>query len=414
MRIIVLLTEFFQDIKKQKMRAFLTTFAITWGTLAVILLMAFGAGLNFRMREGLLNAGDRIIKIWGSQTRMEYKGLPIGRRIRFTEHDISLLKNNIPQIGWISAQVGKSVQLQNGKKSASTHMQGVYPQFKILRRMYPKPGGRFINQQDLQQKRRVVFLGSVIAEELFGQKDTIGKKVDLDGVPFRVIGILPRKLQTSMSNGPDDRRAIIPLSTFMSIYGWRYINSIIVKPRDDKQSNLVRQRVYQVLSKKYRFDPKDERALSVWDMAEAITIQQRVFLGIRIFLGVLGSMTLIVAGVGVANIMYVVVKERTREFGIKRAMGAKKRHIMLQIIVESLLIATIGGIGGMLLSCFVIKLVWMVPAEGGAMQFLGRPLLSSEVMILSASVLGVIGLLAGFFPAKKAAQVDPVEALRYE
>ncbi len=414
MHIFVLLSEFFQDIKKQKMRAFLTTFAITWGTLAVILLMSFGSGLNFRMRESLLNAGDRIITVYGSQTRMEYQGLPVGRRIRFTERDIPLLKQNIPEIGWISAQAGRSVQLRNEQKSATTHMEGVYPQFKVLRRMYPQPGGRFINDIDLTQKRRVVFLGSVIAEELFGTKDPIGQRLDIDGVPFKVIGVLPSKLQTSMNNGPDDRRAIIPLSTFMSLYGWRYINSIIVKSYDEKYSDQIKQQIYQVLGKKHRFDPKDERAIAVWDMAEGIKIQDRVFLGIKIFLGVLGAMTLIVAGVGVANIMYVVVKERTREFGIKRAIGAKKRHIMLQIIFESLLIAAIGGAGGILLSYSIIKLIWMVPAGDGAMQFLGRPLMSSGVMLLSVSVLGVIGLMAGFFPAKKAAQVDPVEALRYE
>jgi putative ABC transport system permease protein len=414
MHILMLIREFLEDIKKQKTRAFLTTIAITWGTLAVILLMAFGNGLAFRMQQSLLNAGDKIIRIYGGQTTKKYMGLPIGRPIRLTEDDAWILKKSIPEIVAVNPGFGRWIQLRNGEKISSTFMEGVYPEFELLRRLYPAAGGRFLNYKDIEERRRVVFLGEVIAKELFPSQDPIGQTLKIDGVPFTIIGVMPKKMQTAMNNGPDDRRAIIPFTTFQSIYGNRYLDELIVKPANPFDGKFVIDEAKRILGKKYQFDPTDDRALPMWDFIEQEKVGGKVFLGINIFLTVVGAMTLIIAGVGVANIMYVVAKERTQEIGIKRAIGAKKRHIIFQFIFESLFIAIIGGTVGLLFALGVIKIMWTLPAQEGAMQFLGRPLMSNVVVFISIFILTTIGLLAGYFPARKAANVDPVEALRYE
>jgi putative ABC transport system permease protein len=414
MNILMLLREFLQDIKSQRTRAFLTTIAISWGIIAVTLLMAFGEGLSFRMREGLLNAGDRIIRVYGGQTTKKWQGLPVGRRIQLTEEDCQVIEKNIPQVNVAVPGFGKYVRLKAGDKISSTHMEGVYPEFEFLRRTYHAAGGRFLNGKDLEEHRRVVFLGGEIAKELFGRPNPIGETVDIDGTPFTVVGTMPKKLQTSMNNGPDDRRAIIPFTTFQSIYGNKYLDEMIVKPALAKDGMYVEQEIRRVLGKKYQFDPTDERAVPMWNFIENEKEGAKIFKGINIFLAVIGSMTLIIAGVGVANIMFVVAKERTHEIGIKRAVGAKKSYIIFQFIFESLLIAFSGGFVGFLVSVGIIKLMWSIPVQEGAMEFLGRPLLSTSVIIVSISLLTFIGLVAGVFPARKAANVNPVEALRYE
>ncbi len=414
MNILLLIREFLDDIRTQKTRAFLTTMAIAWGILAVTLLMAFGEGLAFRMKEGLMNAGDRIIRVYGGQTTKKWEGLPVGRRILLKEEDCRVIEKSIPQVAVAVPGLGRHARLKVGDNIVSTYMEGVYPEFEFLRRTFPGAGSRFLNMKDLKERKRVVFLGGEIAKELFGRPDPIGETVMLDGIPFTVIGTMPKKLQTSMNNGPDDRRAIVPYTTFQGIYGDKYLDEMIVKPMRFEDGMYVEQEIRRVLGKKYQFDPEDERAVPMWNFIENEQQGGKVFRGINIFLGVIGAMSLIIAGVGVANIMYVVAKERTREIGIKRAVGAKRSYIIFQFIFESLLIAFTGGVIGLLVSVGIIKIMWMIPVSEGAMEFLGRPLLSESVLAVSIILLTLIGLLAGFFPARKAASVEPVQALRYE
>jgi putative ABC transport system permease protein len=290
----------------------------------------------------------------------------------------------------------------------------VNAEFEEMRRMYPAGGGRFLNKLDVAQERRVIFLGAKIAKDIFNDEYPVGKVLFADGVPFTVVGVMQEKLQTSMNNGPDDRRAIIPYTSFRTMYGNQYVNSIVVRPSDPGKQTMVKSEVYRVLGRKYRFDPSDERALGIWDFIEDEAINRKVGLGISIFLGSVGFLTLLIAGVGVANVMYVVVKERTKEIGIKMAIGARKGYILFQFVFEALLISFLGGFIGMMFSWGVVSLVRTIPADDGPMQFLGRPILSLNIMLLTAGILALIGVLAGFFPARKAANVDPVESLRYE
>ena len=410
----MLLSNFYHDLKVQKTRVFLTTFAITWGTIAIVLMMAFGQGFHFRIRTSMLNAGNQLIRVWGGQTSIKFRGLSEGRWIRFKEEDAILLKQSIPQIKEIAPSYGRYIRLRNGDRTASTFLEAVFPNFEILRTFYPKAKGRFLNDRDLELKRRVIYLGSEVSEEVFGDEDPVGKLVALDGVPFTVVGVMQKKLQMGMNEGPDDRRVIIPFTTFESLYPHRYLRMISVQPETLADTKHIREQIYETLGRKLRFDPKDENALALWDMVTDLKEMDQVFVGIKIFLGVVGGLTLLVAGVGVANIMYVVVKERTREIGIKKAVGAKSRHIVFQFVLESLLIAIIGGILGIVFSWGIVQLFSLLPQENMSIAYLGIPEISRTVLYTTIFILGLIGIVAGVFPAYRAARMDPVESLRYE
>jgi putative ABC transport system permease protein len=409
-----LLKDFYRDLKANRLRAILTLIALTWGTISVVLLLAFGEGLGHQMAAGMMNAGDRIMIVYGYQTGLTYEGLPKGRRIRLVEEDVELLKRAIPQIDLASPQYRNNVTLTYGRNTSTTECEGVNASFEDMRRMYPVGGGRFLNDVDVAESRRSIVFGVKIAERIFGSINPIGKVLTVDGIPFTVIGILQNKIQTASNNGPDSYRAIMPYTTFRTMYGNQYVNSVVVRPLDPSNQPLVKSEIYRVLGRKYHFNPDDDRAIRMWDFIEAEKIGEKVFLGVQIFLGSIGFLTLLIAGVGVANVMYVVVKERTKEIGIKLAMGARKRYVLYQFIFEALSISLIGGGIGILFSWGIVSLMHAFPAEEGAMQFLGRPILSANIMVLTSSILTAIGLAAGIFPARKAANVDPVESLRYE
>ena len=409
-----LLREFFQDLKAQRTRAILTIVAITWGTVAVVLLMSFGEGLGIQMENGLINAGNRIMILYGGETGKQYEGMAKGRKIRLVEEDAAMLRQAIPAIAMVSPQYRNNVTLTRGKFTTTTECEGVNPFFEEMRRMYPASGGRFLNDVDVVQQRRSLVLGSRIAGDIFGKEDPVGQVILFDAVPFTVVGVLQKKIQTAMNNGPDDQRAIIPYSTFRTMYGNEHVNSLVVSPLDPSHQEDLKKEIFRVLARKYHFDPGDDRTLFIWDFIEAEKIGEKIGLGVTIFLGSVGFLTLLIAGVGVANVMYVVVKERTHDIGVKMALGARKSYIHMQIVFEALFLSFMGGAIGTLISVAVIGVVKLIPSDSGPMQFLGKPVLSPTIILLTAGILAAIGLLAGFFPARRAAVVDPVESLRYE
>jgi putative ABC transport system permease protein len=406
---------FLRDLKKQRKRITLTIMAITWGTISIVMLMAFGEGLKRSLNKARHGMGKDIVVMWGGQTSIPYQGLGKGRRILFTDEDVELLKKKVPELESVSGEYARwGVSLTYKKNTVSEHLTGVYPCFEDMRAHYPQMGGRFINDLDMQYKRRVVFLGNELKERLFGKEDAVGKTIILSNIPFTVIGVMIEKMQMGMYGGPDWDKATIPATTFKAIFGHKYLNVIVYQPQDPLQIEAVKKKVSKVMGAKFRFDPEDTEALWEWDVIEGQKVFNKVLMGFQIFFGILGGMTLLIAGVGVANIMYVAVKERTREIGIKMALGAKQLHIMSQFLLESLLITIMGGALGVIFSVMLVKIWAAIPMEADWMQWLGKPTISMEIAVITSLILGAIGMLSGIFPSRKAASVNPVESLRYE
>jgi putative ABC transport system permease protein len=409
-----LVREFLYDLRNQKTRVILTTVAIVWGTMSVVLLLSFGFGLEKRLMEGNLNYTDAVINIYAGETSKLYQGLPLVRSVTFTMEDLKLLRENIPLIDLISPSFGRwGMTVSRADVRTTTYGEGVAPDFYYMRHFF-QSRGRFINDEDVLDKRRVVFLGDGIAKKLFAAEEPVGQMIEIDGFPYKVIGVMAPKVQMSMSNGPDADRVILPYSTFMTVYGRYKVYNILVRPGDRARNKELIKDIRDVLGRKYRFDPTDEYAVRIYDNIADEEIGRKIMLGLNIFFGVIGSLTLIVAGVGVANIMYVVVKERTREIGVKRAVGARRHHIIAQYMGESFFLTGGGGLVGVLLSLLIIGLVSMIPDTSGPLQFMGHPIFSKTVAFVTVAILVVIALAAGIFPARKAAEVEPIEALRYE
>ncbi|HVO76663.1 MAG TPA: ABC transporter permease [Candidatus Bathyarchaeia archaeon] len=409
-----LVREFLFDVRTQKTRVILTTAAIIWGTMSVVLLLSFGFGLEKRLMEGSLNYTDATVSLYSGETSKAFAGLPMVRSITFTMDDVKLLRENIPLIDLISPSFGRwGMAVHRGDVRTTTYGEGVAPDFYYMRHFFQSTG-RFIDDGDVLEERRVVFLGDGIATKLFGAEAPVGQMIEVDGLPFKVIGVMAKKVQMSMSNGPDADRIIMPYSTFMTVYNRQQVRSIMIRPADRTRSKELIGDIRDLLGRKYRFDPTDEYAIRVFDNIADEEIGRKITLGLDIFFGVIGSLTLVVAGVGVANIMYVVVKERTREIGIKRAVGARRRHIVAQFVAEAFFLTGGGGLIGILISVGVVGLVSLVPDTSGPLQFMGHPIFSKTVAFVTVAILVAIALAAGIFPARKAAEVEPIEALRYE
>ena len=403
------LRQLFRDMRSQKLRTLLTVFGIVWGTVAVTLLGAFGQGLHKQIVKNSAGLGDRIAIAWPGLTSIPYEGLGRGRRIRLQEEQIEAVRREAAGVVAVSSEYADTLKLHYGLKTVAVDVSGVWPEFGAMRNLIPDEGGRFINALDQRDQRRTLFLGDKIAKEIFGKPaSAVGKTVIFGGSPFTIVGVLQSKVQNSSYNSRDEGRAYMPGSTFRALTGSKYVNNFVYQPASPSQSEAVTENVRAVLARQMRFDPKDKEALSVWDTAQQFKFLDIFFLSFRLFLGIVGCFTLVVGGIGVSNIMNVVVEERTKEIGIKMALGAKQRWVLRQLLLETILITAMGGAAGFAIS-------WGVCAafpKFGVTKFVGDPEISLPVAALTAIVLGVTGLLAGYFPAREASRLDPVVAMK--
>jgi putative ABC transport system permease protein len=408
------LKEILHDLSQYKARTTMTMFGIIWGTMTVILLLAFGVGVGKQMSKNMHGIGEGIAIVWPGRTSIPFEGYGRDRQIRLTEDDIEYIRTEVKEIKRISPEFSSwrsPIRVQD--KINRNNLTGILPEFGVMRNIWPEPGGRWLNDMDIKHKRRVVFIGNSLRDFLFGENsDAIGKNVFIGETPFMVIGVMRSKTQNSSYNSRDRDRAFIPYTTFKSTIGNRYVSNFVYQIDDPKINATVRQKVYTALGKKFRFDPEDKETLGIWDTTNFDEFIENFSLGFTMFMGLIGLITLIVGGIGLANIMYVVVQERTREIGVRRSVGAKGRHIFGQFIFEAFVVIGIGAIVGFLLAVGLIELISAIPSES-LREAVGLPELNLVVSFVTVIILTSIGFLAGFFPARRAAKLHVIDCLRH-
>jgi putative ABC transport system permease protein len=417
MHTLVVIGKLFRSAARiQRKRMTMTVAAIAWGTISIVLLLSFGEGLKRSMSEGWAGLGSGIAIIWPGETSKAFAGFPAGREIKLVPEDIDLVVRGADEITSACGEMRTNQQLAWGRTSLNKQLLGVTVAYGELRNHYARPGGRFLDPLDLAEKRRVIFIGDDLAHELFGDHEPVGEAILVGHTPFTVIGVLKTKKQMGMYGGPDANHAVIPLTTFQAMFGRRFLSNLVFKASAPELMEVAKRRFNEVLGAKYKFDPTDERAMYVWDTVKTAGTGRKIMLGIELFLGIIGALTLLIGGVGVANIMYAVVKHRTREIAIQMAIGARRAYVMGALVVEATALTFVGGGIGITVGVGLVQILAYVQSrmKSDAMKFLGAPTFSLAVAVTTVLLLGVLGLLAGYFPSRRAVSVHPAEALRYE
>jgi len=405
----------FSEFHVHRKRFNLTALGIAWGTCSILVLLAFGQGLKDRLGSVIERVGDNIIMVRGRRTTRSFRGLPKRRWIGFNSEDVSLLKNSIPELKYAGGTYRNWGQKAiAGKKEAEIEITGVDMGYSKVRYLIPLKGGRTINKEDVFNKRRVIVMGQEAAEQFFDLNNAIGQVLLINNVPFTVVGVLQKKEMAVTFGSNEAMKTYIPDTTFAALHGNTYFDRIFISLKDSDDAEYVKSRVRKLLASKHKFHPEDEAAVSFRDTMEMTDKLKNVMMGFQVLLGFIGGITLLISGVGLANIMYASIKRRTKEIGIKIAIGAEPAQIRKQIVAESFFFSIAGGCMGGIMAFIIVALFTGMTISNKALQFFMNARLSFGVWIATSIVLVIITFFAGYFPARAASKQNPINSLRYE
>ncbi len=419
MPILEILKQTVRALWEQKLRSFLTMFGIAWGIASVILLVGLGIGFSADQRRQMRTIGTDIAIVWGGKTGAQAGGYAAGRDIHLTIDDARAVQRDCSLIKTVSPELTRDVAQVSAFNAANRAVRGVWPEYQRFRSLVVSDG-RLMNAADEENGYRVVILGAESKEQLFpGAMRAVGQQLQMQGRPYTVIGVLAKKQQNgSYGSGPDNSQLFVPYSSMARdfppedkpgvIKGG--INNLVIEPVSPEKHEEAIKQLYRELGERHRFEPTDKDALFIWDTLEGAMLVERIFDVMTIFFGAVALLTLSLGGIGVMNIMLVAVTERTREIGVRKALGATARDIQRQFLAESATITLMSGALGYGAGVGIVLLMKLLPLP----PFVPHPVISVAAVTLSLLTLSVITLTAGTYPARRAAALSPIECLRSE
>jgi putative ABC transport system permease protein len=410
------LEEIWITISRNKLRSFLTAFGVFWGIFMLTVMIGTGNGLKRGFVHGIDGFASNSCFLGPLPTSIPYQGFQRGRTWNIHNRDLKTLTDSIPEIDFLSPLVVAPIFLNNvisDTRSGTFPIRGIYPNYSDIERQHLT--GRFINDLDIQQRRKVCVIGSKVAEELFPQGNSIGQNIRINGVDYQIIGITYGLSDISIGGSRLEDTVLIPLTTLQQLNNLgEIIHILAATSRNEIPASVVEARIKEVLKKINRIHPDDTRAMWSVNLEEEFNIFTNLFAGIDVLIWLIGSGTLIAGIIGISNIMLVTVRERPREIGIRRALGATPRKIISQILSESLVLSTIAGIPGLCMGVYTLLLAdkyWIQHLDN---VYFHKPMITLDVAILSIVILVVFGVLAGIIPAQRALSIKAIDAIREE